>query len=138
MADTYKGRCFCGAVEFEVEGEAPMQGYCHCADCQAWSGAPVTAFAMWPADKVRITKGEAEVTAFQRDAAENHTIRRSCGKCGGAVPSLIPLLGMSDAYPMLIDDYPFKPALHAQMADSVLKIDDDLPKFDRWPPMPGG
>ena len=32
-----KGSCFCGAVEFEVNGEPTVMVYCHCKDCQAWS-----------------------------------------------------------------------------------------------------
>ena len=36
-----KGSCFCGAVEFEVNGEPTVMIYCHCKDCQAWN-SPLT------------------------------------------------------------------------------------------------
>jgi hypothetical protein len=44
MAD-YKGRCFCGAVEFTVSGEPVAMGYCHCESCRHWSAGPTDVFA---------------------------------------------------------------------------------------------
>jgi hypothetical protein len=37
MGDSYKGKCFCGAVEIEATGTPAVQGYCHCEDCKSWS-----------------------------------------------------------------------------------------------------
>ena len=34
---SYKGSCFCGAVEFTVSGEPAAMGYCHCESCRHWS-----------------------------------------------------------------------------------------------------
>ena len=66
MGDTCKGGCFCGEVEFEVTGTPAVMGYCHCADCRAWSAAPVNAFTLWAPDNVRITKGEARIGTFNK------------------------------------------------------------------------
>lgn len=132
MAAIRKGRCFCGAVQFEAEGEPAFQGYCHCADCRAWSGTPVTAFAMWPTAATRFTAGEALVISFQRQEGGG-AVRRSCSRCGGAVPTEAPSLGMTDVYPFLLEDFSFVPAVHIQCAESVLPIEDGLPHFDRWP-----
>src|SRR5262249_32727059 len=38
---TYKGSCFCGAVEMAVTGEPVAMGYCHCESCRKWSAGPV-------------------------------------------------------------------------------------------------
>src|SRR2546421_483932 len=54
---TYKGRCFCGAVEFNVTGEPAAMGYCHCESCRGWSAAPVNAFTLWKPDAVKVTRG---------------------------------------------------------------------------------
>ncbi len=57
MADTHRGTCFCGAVEIEATG-APMEmGYCHCASCRHHSGAPLSAYLLWRAEDVRVSKG---------------------------------------------------------------------------------
>lgn len=46
-AKTYKGSCFCGAVQFTVSGEPTAMGYCHCESCRSWSAAPVNGFTLW-------------------------------------------------------------------------------------------
>src|SRR4029078_7658779 len=43
MAGSYKGACFCGAVEIEVTGEPNAMGYCHCRSCRFWAGGAVNA-----------------------------------------------------------------------------------------------
>ena len=53
----HKGRCFCGAVEIEVEGAPEAMGYCHCQSCRSWSGGPLNAFSLWKPDAVKVTKG---------------------------------------------------------------------------------
>ena len=52
-ANVHVGRCFCGAVELTVTGEPTVMGYCHCADCRAWSAGPVNAFTIWPPEAAR-------------------------------------------------------------------------------------
>ena len=47
MSVSYKGACFCGAVEIEVTGAPEVMGYCHCRSCRSWSGGPVNAFMLW-------------------------------------------------------------------------------------------
>lgn len=54
---TYQGRCLCGEVRFEVEGDPQLAGLCHCEDCRLWHTAPVNVWATWPSKKVRIIKG---------------------------------------------------------------------------------
>ena len=130
MAETYAGRCFCGAIAFEAEGEPAMQGWCHCADCRAWSGTPVTQYALWPAGKVRFTEGAEHLRRFDR---QGRAVRLSCARCGGAVGAELPAIGMVDIYAPLLPGFEFRPTAHAQMAESVMDIADDLPKFDRWP-----
>ena len=41
MSDSHTGKCFCGAVEFEVSGEPAAMGYCHCVDCTTWAASPI-------------------------------------------------------------------------------------------------
>ena len=55
MSDTYKGHCFCGAVEFEVTGKPAMMGYCHCTDCAAWAAAPMNTFSLWAVSYTHLT-----------------------------------------------------------------------------------
>jgi hypothetical protein len=47
MAETYPGKCYCGAVEIEVTGMPEGMGYCHCEACRSYFGAPINAFTLW-------------------------------------------------------------------------------------------
>lgn len=54
---SYKGSCFCGAVELTVSGEPVGMGYCHCESCRHWSAGPVNAFTLWKPEAVQVTRG---------------------------------------------------------------------------------
>ena len=56
MEHSYRGTCFCGAVEIAVTGQPNAMGYCHCRSCRSWSGGPVNAFSLWPPEAVTVTK----------------------------------------------------------------------------------
>ena len=47
QTETYRGACFCGAVQLTVTGEPAAMGYCHCESCRQWSAGPVNAFTLW-------------------------------------------------------------------------------------------
>jgi len=63
---THQGRCFCGAVEIEVNGTPEAMGYCHCNSCRSWAAAPVNAFTLWKPANVRVTKGADLVGHFMK------------------------------------------------------------------------
>ncbi|MFL6569990.1 MAG: GFA family protein, partial [Chthoniobacterales bacterium] len=65
MAHTHTGSCYCGAVVMEMKGDPLDMGYCHCAQCRRYSGAPVNAFLLWKEQDVKITKGEELLSQFQ-------------------------------------------------------------------------
>ena len=79
---TLTGGCNCGAVRFEVTGEIPGAGYCHCKRCQRRSGSGATASAFVPRDGFRLTAGEDVVRAWSPDEG-NH--KWFCPRCGSPV-----------------------------------------------------
>ncbi len=135
MADRHQGRCFCGAVTVEVVGEPALQGYCHCEDCRRWSGTPVTAYALWPADNVAITAGEENLGRYTRTG---RAMRRFCTTCGGSVMTESTDIGLIDVYPVLLDGFPFAPATHIRYGERVVDLPDGLPKFRDMPAEAGG
>ena len=76
---TYKGACFCGAVQIEVSGEPESMGYCHCRSCRSWSGGPVNAFTLWKPEAVRITAGGEQ--RWRSDPASMSTMPRRFCQC---------------------------------------------------------
>lgn len=86
------GGCLCGAVRFEIHGEALLSGACYCRDCQYVSGGGAAYGLMFPADAVRIVKGE--MTAFVVKGESGADVyRHFCPKCG------VHLISHNDAYP---------------------------------------
>lgn len=132
---TYWAGCFCGAVEVEVTGKPVFAGYCHCADCQAWSAAPINAFSLWKSDSVRITKGEAELGTFNKT---EHSYRKFCRRCGGHVMTEHPRMRLIDVYANLLKGYRHQPTLHANYASKMVSVRDGLPKYVDLPAELGG
>jgi hypothetical protein len=71
------GGCACGAVCFVAEGEPWRVGLCHCLDCRKHQGAPFSAFAVFPADRVQLA-GEAPGA----HASSARVRRHFCRGCG--------------------------------------------------------
>ena len=132
---TYKGACFCGAVEITVTGQPAAQGYCHCDSCRSWSAAPVNAFTLWAPDAVRVTKGAQLVGGYSKKPT---SLRKYCQSCGGHVLTEHPLWGVTDVYAATIPDFPYQPALHVNYQETKLRMKDGLPKMKDMPKEMGG
>ena len=132
---THHGRCFCGAVEVEVEGSPEAMGYCHCNSCRSWSAGPVNAFTLWTPDAVRITAGEERVATFSKTAFSQ---RQYCTRCGGHLMNRHPTIGLVDVYAAIIPTLTFTPGVHVNYAETVLPMRDGLPKLKDFPAELGG
>jgi hypothetical protein len=135
MADAYKGRCFCGAVEIEVRGAPQAMGYCHCSSCRSWSAGPVNAFTLWTPDSVKVTRGAADLRTY---AKTPNSERQFCAKCGGHLMTKHPGLKLTDVYAATIPDLKFEPGVHVNYGETVLRMKDGLPKFKDFPADFGG
>ncbi|RFC39777.1 MAG: hypothetical protein DID89_2727547443 [Candidatus Nitrotoga sp. CP45] len=72
----YKGRCHCGKVEFEVEGEINGAIACNCSICSR------KGTLMWfvPREKLRLLTSESEMSTY---TFNKHVIKhRFCPTCG--------------------------------------------------------
>lgn len=132
---THKGQCFCGAVEIETQGKPLAMGYCHCASCRSWSAAPVNAFTLWPPEDVRVTKGAEFLGEFAKTETSN---RQFCKRCGGHLLTHHPTLGLVDVYAATLPDVKFEPGVHVNYSETVLRIQDGLPKLKDFPAELGG
>jgi hypothetical protein len=132
---TYKGRCFCGAVQLEVTGEPVGMGYCHCGDCRSWAAAPVNAFTLWKPESVRITKGDDKVGVFHKT---ERSYRKFCTICGGHLMTEHPHWKLVDVYAAVIPDFPHKAGVHVHYQESVLPIHDGVVKMKDLPADMGG
>jgi len=73
----YEGGCLCGALRFSATARPIAAGYCHCTLCQRSTGAPVLAWASFPAEAFAYTKGCA---THYESSSWGH--REFCNLCG--------------------------------------------------------
>ena len=132
---TYKGRCFCGAVQFDVTGEPVAMGYCHCDSCRSWSAAPVNAFTLWKPEAVKVTRGAELVGSFNKTPTSS---RKWCKACGGHLFTEHPLWGVTDVYAASIPELPYQAGVHVNYQETRLRIKDGLPKMKDMPAEMGG
>ena len=80
--DPVSGRCFCGAVHFEIDLPTLFCAHCHCSMCRRFHGA---AFVTWfgvPYPQFRLVAGDAELTRFR---SSEHGTRSFCRRCGSTL-----------------------------------------------------
>jgi hypothetical protein len=134
---TYKGGCFCGAVQLVATGDPVGMGYCHCSSCRHWSAGPVNAYTLWSPENVQITKGTDNIGTYHKTP---QSYRKWCKICGGHLfmehpappPALICI------YAPIIPDLPFSPSVHLNYGDTVHRMIDGLPKLRDFPKEFGG
>jgi hypothetical protein len=132
---TYKGQCFCGAVQLEVSGEPAAMGYCHCRSCRSWSGGPVNAFTLWQPNAVKVTAGADQIATYEKTLLSQ---RKSCKKCGGHLMTNHPPLNLVDVLAATLPTLRFEPGVHVNYAETVLPMRDGLPKLKDFPREFGG
>jgi hypothetical protein len=129
------GSCFCGAVIVEVSGEPEAMGYCHCRSCRSWSGGPVNAFSLWKPEAVTVKSGQRNVARYQKTELSERTY---CSLCGGHLMTVHPPLGLVDVFAATLPSLAFKPGVHVNYAETVLRMRDGLPKLKDFPKEFGG
>jgi len=132
---TYKGSCFCGAVQLTVTGEPNAMGYCHCEPCRHWSAGPVNAFTLWRPEAVQITHGTDNIGTYNKTP---NSYRKWCKTCGGHILTEHPGMDLIDVYAAVIPDFPYQPGVHVHYRETVLRIKDGLPKLENVPEEMGG
>ena len=138
MADTVKGDCLCGAVQFEVT--LPTLGccHCHCSICRRFCGAAYGTFFQVRRTHFRLLAGEEHL---QRYRSSPRAQRVFCKTCGSSLfvfgePDGAPVLGIALASMLApIDREPERHICWDARAPWV-RIADDLPRLDgpAWKP----
>lgn len=134
-SNVHAGTCFCGAVTIEVTGAPLEMGYCHCQSCRTYSGAPISAFILWRSENVRVVQGDALLGRYNKTGMSE---RAFCTTCGGHLITRHPQLGLTDVRPAVVPGLPFKPFVHLNYAETVLRMRDGLLKLKDFPATAGG
>ena len=131
----HSGGCHCGAIRYDIEGEALTHALCHCTDCRRHAGAPMVGWTMYPQTAVRLTRGQPKLYE-----SSEHGRRQFCGDCGSGLfyTNAQTLPGLIDVQSATYDDPNAIPArLQIQTAERIdwMKRAHELPEFERYPPM---
>ena len=128
-----QGGCQCGAIRYEIFGDALMTAICHCSMCRRANAAPAVAWAMYAEQQVIFSKHEPTTYASSAEAR-----RGFCLNCGTQISFT------TDFIPGLVDisigsfDQPemVAPTLHYWDSKRLpwIKFADDLPRFSEFPP----
>ena len=127
------GRCLCGGVRYELEGELPPLVNCHCRFCRRAHGAAFVTLGWVRAAALRVVSGEELLERF----AVARGYRSFCRRCGTRLWN-----GSRDADFLslvvgTLDDADHAgPVLHLNLESKApwYEIHDDLPRYDRSPP----
>jgi hypothetical protein len=122
------GRCLCGAIHYEYDGEPIMVTHCHCESCRRQTSSPITTFIIVPKAALRFTQGRPKKFASSPGVA-----RSFCGECGSPIyyrvedrPNAI------DLYACTLDDpSSLAPQCHVHAVEQLpwFEVMDDLPRY---------
>jgi hypothetical protein len=129
-----KGRCLCGALNYELEGPFSAMIHCHCSMCRKHHGTGFATFVVGPIAGFRWLSGEDGLGRYQ---SSPNGVRTFCRVCGGAGPATMPELGIAVAPAASLEgEIGIKPQSHVFVGSKAPwdAITDDLPKFDSYPP----
>ena len=128
------GGCHCGAIRYQVEGDAIVHALCHCTDCRRHAGAPMVGWTMYPESAVKVSKGAPKVYR-----SSQHGRRHFCPDCGTGLfyvnAEILP--GLIDVQSGTYDDPEIlPPQVHVQVAERLTWLEraNELPMFQRYPP----
>lgn len=79
-----KGKCLCGAVEFEIIDKLPNLYQCHCSLCQKATGSSSCSSFIINIDSIKWISGENEISSYTK---ENGFRSDFCSACGSPAPN---------------------------------------------------
>jgi len=84
------GRCHCGFLSFEAEGDPQNVSICHCTDCQTGTGSAFRVSIRTPGKSFRMLSGAP--TRYLKTTAEsgNPRVQAFCPQCGTPIYSTAP------------------------------------------------
>ena len=80
-----RGKCLCGTIEFELNGDVPNLYQCHCSLCRKVTGAAANAAFRIAADQFAWISGSVQIREF---VTESGFKSHFCTSCGSPVPNL--------------------------------------------------
>lgn len=129
----YAGGCLCGALRYEIAGEAANPCFCHCTSCRRASGAPMVSWGTFAREALRITRGR-----LQEYRSSERVWRGFCAHCGTSLTYRHEArAGEIDVTLATLDDpTAIAPRMHVWVQDRLpwVAVADGLPQFSAGTP----
>lgn len=126
------GRCHCGKISYQAQGEPEHHALCHCTDCRRSAGAPAVGWIAFKEAQVRV---DGEPVTY---ASSEHGRRDFCGSCGTGLfyrnAAFLP--GIIDIQSSTLDNpEQHPPGAQIQVAERLdwMTRLADIPAFERYP-----
>ena len=126
------GKCFCGAVQYEVADEFLYAMNCHCSRCRRTTGSAFKPFAGIERGKLRVTEGADKLLVYGHEERNN----THCRLCGSLLYSVVrDGAFVHVAMGTLVDAPSIRPTKHIFVGSKApwFTITDDLPQFEEFP-----
>lgn len=126
------GRCLCGAITFEGDGDPAWVVNCHCRICQRASGAGFLTYVGFMSDHFDWTSGPPAIYRSSPGVE-----RGFCPNCGSTLSFARPDRGEISVFAGVLDDpNGLAPTGHAFFEQHMawLATTDNAPRWNRHPP----
>ena len=133
MPGSLAGKCFCGAVHYEVADEFVYAMNCHCSKCRRTTGAAFKPMAGIERDELAVTEGQDKLLIFGSEF-RNNTL---CKLCGSLLYSVVrDGAWVHVAMGTLVDGPTIRPTHHIFVGSRApwFTITDDLPQYEEFAP----
>lgn len=128
------GKCFCGAVQYQIDQDIDTLVFCHCSRCRRESASAYNAITVVLNESLKITEGQSAIKTY----SDKGTDRHFCGNCGSQLFSEGPHAPGMYYFRVgtLTSDISPERKLHIFTGSKASwdEIGDNLPAFDEMPP----
>jgi hypothetical protein len=125
-------QCPCGSTEIEVTADPIVQLYCHCGDCRTVHGAAYVPESVYPADAVRVIRGDTVAWKLKRNP------RVTCATCGTRLFIDVLAIHLRGVNGTLLPKDGFRASFHMHCQEALAPVRDGLPHYKARPPQFGG
>ncbi|TNE86334.1 MAG: hypothetical protein EP330_21570 [Deltaproteobacteria bacterium] len=130
-----RASCGCGQLHVDFAVPPALQFVCHCADCRAVTGEPMTGAVFFPRAASTVHGEGRDTTMVAASGQPKRYV--ACTACGDMVFGEVNVLGgMCAVRPETLGEaFTFAPMCHvwtSEKADGV-ELSSDLPQFPRAP-----
>lgn len=130
-----QGRCLCGAIAVEINGEISDIIHCHCSLCRKSSGTAYATNGFINSSEFSITQGQALLSSYEVKPGKE---RHFCSRCGSPIYSSNSENPQKLRIRLGLIDTPIeaRPLSHNFVSSKATwdNLDDTLPRYDGFEP----